>query len=195
MATRAIIPARAGIHAVSARLLPRRLGHETRLAIIAVLAGIALLPAGPAPAQTPAAATADDPGWPQWEVRADAFLADVDAVHIGLGINLPLNSYVRLGLAGAGGAAWVDDERVGSARVDVVARLLLDPLRQQRWGFYAGGGGGVRYDGPDRVRGQLIVVVGLESPAIGGLAPSLEVGLGDGLRLGIVLRQQFQGRR
>jgi len=74
------------------------------------------------------------------EVRIDAVGASPATVQGAVGIEIPAGWYVRVGvLAGAG--ASVDANEAGPAgRLDVLARFLLDPFRQSRWGFSAGGG-------------------------------------------------------
>ena len=159
---------------------------------VVVIAAAVAVPAAPAAAQRPGAPVVR---WPQLELRADGFFADVDAVHLGIGMNQALGNYVRLGVIAAGGVAWTEsEEQVGSARADLVARFVLDPFRQQRVGFAAGGGLSLRYD-DDRLRPRLLLILGLEGRPRGGLLPAVEVGLGGGARVGVVLRRAVSNRR
>ena len=95
-----------------------------------------------------------------------------------------------------------------SARADLMARFLLDPFREARWGPYAGAGLSVRAEeerhvgdgdvAKERVRsrGFLLLALGVEGPELGnGVMPALELGFGGGTRLGLVLRQARPGRR
>jgi hypothetical protein len=144
------------------------------------------------------------------ELRADVIAARSTAYHLALGAGLPVSNYVRL--AGAVGAGMLvppaPAEARPSARADLVARFLLDPFREARWGPYAGAGVSVRADeeryfgGGDvakervRARGFLVLALGVEGPELGGrLLPSFEVGFGGGTRVGLVLRQARPGRR
>lgn len=127
-------------------------------------------------------------------VRADVVLARATALQGALGLTLPLGNYVRLdGVAGAGVERSEGASRA-SARGDLVGRFLLDPFRQSRWSGYAGGGlGALRTDGD--WRGYLLAVVGVEGPGAHDLLPALELGLGRGARVGVVLRNVAPDRR
>jgi hypothetical protein len=155
--------------------------HAARLTILAV----ALLAARDATAQR---------AGPRPLVRADVVLARATAVQGALGLTLPLGNYVRLdGVAGAGversaGASGA------SARGDLVGRFLLDPFRQSRWSGYAGAGlSALRSEGD--WRGYLLAVIGVEGPGAHGVLPALELGLGGGARVGVVLRSAASDRR
>ncbi len=128
-------------------------------------------------------------------VRADAFLARVDAFHAGAGLTREVGSYVRLdGVLGAG-VARAGDATAASGRVEVVGRFLLDPFRQSRWGFYGGGGLIGRLDDGDDVRGYFTLVLGAELPGSGRVRPALEVGIGGGTRVALVVRRGRLDRR
>jgi hypothetical protein len=70
-----------------------------------------------------------------------------------------------------------------------MARYLLDPLRQFKWGPYAGGGFTAQWDRRANWHGDLLVLVGIEGPVRAGWRPAVELGLGGGARLGVVLRR------
>ena len=108
---------------------------------------------------------------------------------------MPAGTYVRLGVVGAGGRAWTDGEAVASARVDAVARFVVDPLREFRWSPYAAGGLGGMYDDAERWRVVLVGALGVEGPALGAVIPAVEIGFGGGPRVGIVFRRTMPGRR
>ena len=127
-------------------------------------------------------------------VRADAFLARVDAAHIGLGATRDLGSYVRLdGVVAAG--LREGGNRGASARAEIIGRFLLDPFRQARWGVYAGGGLIARHDEAARSRGYVTLLVGAELPGSGQVLPAVEVGIGGGTRIGLVIRRGRPNRR
>lgn len=133
----------------------------------------------------------------QVEIRADAIVSRWTAVQAGVGVTFPSGIYVRTGLvAGAGGGG-----RGFDSRLDLFSRFNLDPFRENRWGFYAGGGVSGRYAERDAPRGHayLLLFAGMEGPlrnaSIAGWEPAFEVGLGGGARIGIALRQGIPGRR
>ena len=129
----------------------------------------------------------------QPEARVDFLAGAVSAVHAGVGVNIPAGYYARVGLVGAAGARLSGDAGA-SARVDAIARFLFDPFFEKRWGLSAGGGVSVRYDEGAGWRPFLAVVVDLEPPGRGAVIPSLQVGLGGGVRVGVALRKR-DGRR
>ena len=153
-----------------------RLAPLARLACTAVVLGAA---ARPAAAQARA------------QLRADVLTGDRLAVHAGAGVETDAGLYARLALVGGAGVSDVGGDGAASARVEGVARFLLDPLRESRRGPYLGGGVGVRYDDGDRARGYLLAVIGVEGggPGRRGWAPALEVGIGGGARVSVVLRR------
>jgi hypothetical protein len=133
----------------------------------------------------------------QSEVRLDAFFARSSAGQLGYGLSVPAGLYVRPGIAAGIGAGRHGVE----GRTDVIARFSFDPFRQSRWAPYAGGGLSGRYrsqlDGGSRA--YLLLFLGVEGPLpLGersGWVPALEVGLGGGGRVGIILRRGINARR
>jgi len=130
------------------------------------------------------------------EVRVDAIGASPSTVQGAVGVEIPAGWYVRVGvIAGAGGSVDAN-ERVPAGRLDVLARFLLDPFRQSSWGFSAGGGISLLAREGDHVRPQLLVALDLEGPrSRSGVSPSIQVGLGGGVRAGIGLRWGSVGVR
>jgi hypothetical protein len=123
------------------------------------------------------------------EYRADAIVGRGTAAQGGAGVVVPIGIYVRLGIDAAGGATWHDDATRASGRVDVIGRFLLDPFRETRLGLSLGGGVSVPYtNGEQRVRPYLTLVVDVEGRVQGPVTPALQVGLGGGTRIGVVLR-------
>lgn len=129
------------------------------------------------------------------ELRADLLLGRRPAVQVGAGVQLPIGYYVRVGLVGAVGARLDDaaDRGGGSradARLDLLARFLLDPFRQSRYGLSVGGGMSVRAEPGDRARPLLLVALEVEGPRrTSGVVPAVQVGLGGGVRVGFLLRR------
>jgi hypothetical protein len=133
----------------------------------------------------------------QTEYRLDALVAHTTGVEAGLGVSVPAGLYMRWGLVGGVGAGAHGAE----GRTDLVARFSLDPFRQSRWAPYAGAGISGRYRGErdGGSRGYLLVYLGLEGPLplgrTAGLVPAVEVGLGGGARIGVIVRRGINARR
>lgn len=126
------------------------------------------------------------------EVRIDGIFSENPAIHLGAGVLFPLGTYVRSGIvAGAG----IRDGKA-SFRGDFVNIFQLDPFRESRWAPYGGGGISFRRDNAtDASNAFLLVVVGVEGPWRKGYAPAIEVGLGGGVRAGLVLRRSGERTR
>ncbi len=133
----------------------------------------------------------------QSEVRLDAIFARSGAVEAGYGLTIPAGIYVRSGLVAGIGAGPHGIE----GRADLISRFSLDPFRQSRWAPYAGAGlsGRYRHDRDGGARAYLLVFLGLEGPlALGaraGWVPAFELGLGGGVRVGVILRRGVNVRR
>lgn len=134
------------------------------------------------------------------ELRVDAIIGNQPAVQVGAGAQFALGYYVRLGVDGAVGVRTgqrspASDSRL-DGRLDVLTRFLLDPFRQSAYGLSVGGGLSLRAEPGDRVRPLLLVAADLEGRrSRAGFSPALQVGLGGGVRLGIVLRRGAVGAR
>jgi len=124
------------------------------------------------------------------ELRIDVLGANPTSVQGAVGVEIPTGAYVRIGvLAGAGATIDGDDSPEAAGRLDVLARFLFDPFRQSRWGFSAGAGVSLRADPGDQVRPRLLAALDLEGRrSRGGLSPSLQIGLGGGVRGGVGVR-------
>jgi hypothetical protein len=130
------------------------------------------------------------------EVRVDVIGASPASVQGAVGVEIPAGWYVRVGLLAGAGASIDPDDPGAAGRLDVLARFLLDPFRQSRWGLSAGGGVSLLAREGDHVRPQLLVALDLEGPrSSSGVSPSIQVGLGGGVRAGIGLRWGAAGTR
>jgi hypothetical protein len=136
------------------------------------------------------------------ELRADALLGHQPAVQVGGGVQIPLGYYVRLGIDGAVGMRIGDAASLARStsrldgRVDLLVRFLLDPFRQTSHGLSVGGGMGLRAEPGDRARPVLLVAVDVEGRrSARGWAPAVQLGLGGGVRVGVVLRRGAEGAR
>ena len=142
----------------------------------------------------PGTALAQQGARPQSSLRADAIIARASTVQLGAGFELPMGAYLRSGLTAAAGATRAPGGDVrASGRVDAIGRFLLDPFREFRWGPYGGAGVSALYDGRvagrTRWRGVVVLVLGVEGAATGKVRSAVELGLGGGTRVGVVLRR------
>lgn len=124
------------------------------------------------------------------EARVDVIaVARRASWQLGGGAEIPAGYYVRIGVIGAAGADVESGATGTSGRVDVTARFLLDPFRQSSWGLSGGGGVSLRARQNDRVRPYLVALMDLEGPRwSNGVSPSVQLGLGGGVRAGVALR-------
>jgi hypothetical protein len=130
------------------------------------------------------------------ELRADLIAASRTAATLGGGVELPLGTYVRMGLDANGGATWTNGTSAFIGRADAIGRFLLDPFREVPVGLSLGAGLTLpiqRHAGP--LRPLLVGVIDLEARRRGGWTPALQLGLGGGLRMGLVLRRSQRLRR
>ena len=124
------------------------------------------------------------------ELRADAIVARATSLQAGAGVEIPAGIYMRIGVDGAAGATWRDGGTAASGRVDAVARFLLDPFREVPVGLSFGGGVSVPIGARAGERSpHLTLVVDVEGRAHHGISPALQLGLGGGARIGVVLRR------
>jgi hypothetical protein len=156
---------------------------STRTVTCAALGALALL-------LPSAAAAQQQPPRPYVEYRADAIFARGTAAQLGAGVVLPLGVYVRLGVDAAAGGTWRYGQTVASGRVDAIARFLLDPFRESRLGLSLGGGVSAPIGSEEPSQPPyLTTVLDVEWRRHRGTTPALEIGLGGGTRIGIVLRR------
>jgi hypothetical protein len=132
---------------------------------------------------------------PQFEARIDALAGPPAGAQLGIGANVAAGYYIRIGLDAAAGASSRDGSAVLSGRVDLASRFLLDPFRESAWAPYAGGGFTAQWDRDGNRRGDLLLLIGLEGPAHAGWRTAVELGLGGGARLGVVLRRARSNSR
>ena len=130
---------------------------------------------------------------PMPELRLDLIAGGRPAAQIGAGVQLPAGAYVRVGIDGAAGVSLAGSgSRAGRAdgRLDLLTRFLLDPFRQRAYGLSVGGGVSLRAEPGDRVRPLLLVALEVEGRrGAGGWAPALQLGLGGGARIGLIVRR------
>lgn len=132
---------------------------------------------------------------PQWELRQDVTLAREPGVHLGAGVNVRAGYYARLGAALAGGAVHREDGAwVGAPRLDVTARFLLDPFGESTRAWYGGGGVGIVQRAGRGASTALQLVMGFEGQQRRAFTSAVELGVGGGVRLGVVLRRTRLGQ-
>ena len=146
------------------------------------------LPAVPARAQVLGAPAADPAAGPRPEARLDLIAASRSVLHAGAGLDVPVSRYARVEGVVAAGPRFGPGGPTFSARGDAVVRFVLDPLVQLANSPYGGAGVSVRRDG-GRTRGDVVAVLGLQLRSRSGVAPAVELGLGGGARVGVVLRR------
>jgi hypothetical protein len=118
-------------------------------------------------------------------------------VEAAYGVSIPAGIYLRSGLVGGVGAGRHGVE----SRADFISRFSLDPFRQSRWAPYGGAGlsGRFRSTADGGSKAYLLVFLGLEGPLpygqVSGWVPAVELGLGGGARIGLILRRGINGRR
>jgi hypothetical protein len=126
----------------------------------------------------------------QPELRLDVLGPAPVSIEPGVGATAVLGNYVRIGVA-AGYDVRGDASRAGRRwRGDVLARVTLDPFRQQRWALSIGGG--LSYRGSST---YLAALLDLEGPEGRGLLPAIQIGVSGGVRAGVILRRATRGRR
>jgi hypothetical protein len=123
------------------------------------------------------------------EIRADVLGPSPYTVQLGAGVNVGAGYYERVELDGAFGARRRGSALVGSARADALLRLLLDPFGQERWGLSLAGGVSLRAEAGDKLRPYLAGAAELEGPITHGIRMAYQLGLGGGVRVGIVIRR------
>jgi hypothetical protein len=123
-----------------------------------------------------------------------------NAVELGAGLIIPASPYIRTTLTAAAGYIWRDQVWARESRYEATARFLLDPFRQSRYGLSFGAGVGMtNSDGlytranplgerPQRWRPFLLATGDLELRQTAGLTPAVQIGIGSGIRAGLVLR-------
>lgn len=128
------------------------------------------------------------PPVPRWEARLEATAAETLGAAAGIGLGIRTGWYARPSLTLAAGAVQGADEVWrGSQRGDLVLRFLLDPFGERPRGWYGGAGVSVQHVA-GRSRGSLLLLAGVEGRTRRGVRPALELGLGNGVRIGIVFR-------
>ena len=125
---------------------------------------------------------------PQLEGRVELPATPAAGLGAGVGVNIRAGWYARVGVAATAAVVRVGDGWAGAQRVEVASRFLFDPFAERPHGVYAGAGVAARRGSGGDLRGDLLLLIGVEGRAAGRTVPALEVALGGGARVGLVLR-------
>lgn len=161
----------------------KRAGLQRGLGLLAIALGV------------PLGASAQRNSGPRMEGRVEVIVARHATVQAGAGFNVAAGNYVRWGLVMAAGATRRDDRTAATWRADVVVRFLLDPFRESPRGLYGLAGVSVMDDGARDVEPAILIGVGVEGRARGVVIPAVELALGGGARIAVVLRRTRPNRR
>lgn len=125
---------------------------------------------------------------PRGEARIDVIAASRSVVQVGGGVDLPVSRYARLEAVLAAGPRLGAGGPEFSARADALVRFVLDPLVRLARSPYGGAGISLRHASGSTTP-ALVALLGLQLRTRGGYAPAVELGIGSGARLGIVVRR------
>ena len=128
-------------------------------------------------------------------VRVDAMLDRDPGAQLAVGVAVAAAYSVRIGLDAGKGGVQRSGGWVPAGRLELLARVLTDPFRKARWALSAGGGIGQHYERNASPRTLAIVTIGVDGPSDGNWVPGVEIGLGGGVRAGVVLRRAPRGQR
>jgi hypothetical protein len=134
------------------------------------------------------------------EAQVNARWSRSNALEVGWSVIIPASPYIRTSLTAATGRILRDQVWQRESRYEITTRFLLDPFRQSRYGLSFGAGAGTtNSDGlfgranplgerPQRWRPFMAVIADLELRKSAGLTPAVQVGIGSGIRAGLVVR-------
>ena len=163
--------------------------------LVGWVGGLVLLTAASSPAQS-------NPPLPRLmnEGMVNGRFARSNAIELGWSLIVPMSPYIRTHLTAAGGYIWRDQLSMRESRYEGSIRFLLDPFRQARYGLSFGAGAGMTNSdgllGPPNPFGErfqtwrpfLVAYTDLELRKSAGLTPALQLGIGSGIRFGLLVR-------
>jgi hypothetical protein len=124
------------------------------------------------------------------ELRTDVIAAHSTAFEAAGGVAFVTGDYLRLGGDLGLGVVTGGGQRVRlGSRIDATGRFHLDSAATH-WGPYLVAGVSYRADARERGALYLLAALGVHAPATAGIVPAMEVGLGGGVRVGLVLAHQ-----
>ena len=123
---------------------------------------------------------------PEW--RAGMAFGARSAASVGAAVNVPAGYYVRIENAALfGRELGANPSNVW--RAEIAARFLADPFAETRWGPYAGAGVGVDWKAGSAGRVGLTLIAGADLPSHARWRPAVELGIGNGARISLVVRR------
>jgi hypothetical protein len=141
----------------------------------------------------PIAICQDRPATIQADVRTDLIAARATTLEVAGGAAWSANDQLRLGGdIGVGGVTTHGRRWRLGARLDAAVQLHLDDDSKPRWGPYLVGGISYQVDARARGATYVLVALGVHAPVAGPIVPAVEVGLGGGFRMGVVLRRRIR---
>lgn len=143
----------------------------------------------------PHVALTQRPAGPQPEMRLELITGSPWSLMAGAGVGVPAGVYTRLGVNAAAGMARSDSATHASARIDATARFLLDPLRQSKAGLYGLAGLSAMYLDDDGWTPRVLLGLGVEGRVRGRAITSVELALGGGARISVVVRRARRAGR
>jgi hypothetical protein len=163
--------------------------------LVGWVGGLVLLTAASSPAQS-------NPPLPRLmnEGMVNGRFARSNAIELGWSLIVPMSPYIRTHLTAAGGYIRRDQLSMRESRYEGSIRFLLDPFRQARYGLSFGAGAGMTNSdglfGPPNPFGErfqtwrpfLVAYTDLELRKSAGLTPALQLGIGSGIRFGLLVR-------
>lgn len=130
----------------------------------------------------------------QGEMRTELSVTGRSVAAVGAALNVPAGYYVRVGAGVAFGREIGANPR-NAGRGEVTVRFLADPFAEWRWGPYAGAGVAMDWRDGQSGRAAVVLVAGTDLPTRARWQPAVEVGVGGGARVAIVLRRARRAGR
>lgn len=121
-------------------------------------------------------------------LRAGMAFGARSAASVGAAVNVPAGYYVRIENAAVYGREVGANAR-DVWRAEIAARILADPFAETRWGPYAGAGVAVDWTAGSAGRVGLMAIAGADLPSHARWRPAVELGIGNGARLSLILRR------
>ena len=124
----------------------------------------------------------------QPELRGSLAVAERASASIAAGSNVPAGYYVRVGSVVAVAREFGADHAT-VWRAELTGRFLVDPFAEWRWGPYAGGGVAADWRAGRAGRAALLLIAGTDLPSRAAWRPAVELSVGGGARLALVLKR------
>ena len=169
-------------------------GAASRLRSLSVAGGLAALIASNAAWEAACAQAFRFVPTVQGELRTELSVTGRSVAAVGAALNVPAGYYVRIG-AGVAAGREIGANPQNAGRAEVTVRFLADPFAEGRWGPYAGAGVGMDWRDNQFGRTAAVLVAGTDLPTRARWQPAVEVGVGGGARVAVVLRRARRAGR